>query len=86
MKELLYIGIIMLAAGLSLIIFNNFISVSFCKIGKQIHKNNPLTSIESINNIYDIKKAPRIIRILGYINIFQGVFLITIWFIIKKVG
>lgn len=71
-----------------MIIFNKPIGINFCKIGKlifnlKINKKISPFGNEIIEYIYDEKKAPRIMKIMGIVTLIQGFLFISIYVILN---
>ena len=69
-----YMGIALVAIGLVTTVFARPFGVGFCRLGKRIWRGNPfgMAVQEEVDRIYDERKAPRIMRILGIVNLVQG--------------
>ena len=85
MKEFIIPGIVSVALGILMSIFNQAIGINFCRIGKSIwdkNKEHPIDLVRCMakdaNTMYDETKAPRIVRFLGIVFIIQGVFLVIV--------
>ena len=87
MKQFIIPGIVSIAVGILMTIFNQAIGVGFCKIGKASWASSKDSPNEFVRGMakgsdahYDEKSAPRIIRFLGVVFVIQGLFLIGVGF------
>ncbi|MCK5123160.1 MAG: hypothetical protein KAQ87_03360 [Candidatus Pacebacteria bacterium] len=85
--NLFFVGCYFILIGVLLIIFNRFIGINFCKMGKSIfslkYNNKKINFLETktIEYIYDEKKAPRIMKFIGVVSLIQGFIFVLIFLI-----
>lgn len=79
MEEMPMIGTIFLVVGILMAIFRRAIGVAFCKLGKQTWKNNPFgIPAEYTDRLYDERKAPGIMLLMGVVFAAEG---FLFWFL-----
>lgn len=83
-KEIQLIGAILLALGIVMCLFSEKISKIFSKLGTNIFKHSPYEKAnkELVELYKDASSMKKSIKLLGIINIIQGVLFLAIFYII----
>jgi len=74
------VGLAFVVVGAAMALFNRPLGVGFCRVGKRVWRNSPIDPGQrALDRIYDERRAPRVMRLLGIVLILQGVFFILPW-------
>ncbi|MEO0964927.1 MAG: hypothetical protein AAFY08_07385 [Planctomycetota bacterium] len=78
MYTLYLMAALMFIFGLPMVVFPRPLAVGFCRLGKTNFEADPIArffvSKQTLERIYDEKRAPAIFRMLGWIFLLQGFF------------
>jgi hypothetical protein len=76
------IGVIFFALGVLMAVFHRPVGIGFCRLGKSIWSKTDVPiardMAKEMIKLYDEKKAPRIMLLLGIVFAVQG---IALWFL-----
>ena len=79
MRAFAWVGALFAAVGLALVVFPRPFGIAFCRAGKATSRAGANPVFRSVaEGIYDESRAPRLMRAVGWVILFQGLILLGI--------